>query len=628
MPSARGGQALKLAWRALNHGAASGSTAAAWAPAHRLPWLSAFTLARHFASYPAHVVLNMPSLSPTMTQGNITKWRKQPGEQIAPGQILAEVETDKATIEWEAQEEGFMAKHLVPEGTQDIAVGTPVAVLAEEAEGVAGLAAFAPGAAASAAAAPAAAPAPPPKPAATKPAQAAANLPPHQVLNMPALSPTMNRGNIVAWKKKVGEPVAPGDVYCEVETDKATISWESQEEGYIAKFLLGDGSKEIEVGTPALVLVEERDMVDALKDFTPGEATASVSAAAPAAAEAPKPAPAAPAKAAPAAAPAAPATAGPGGRLHVSPYARKLAAELGVQLQAVAGTGPGGRIVAADVSAAPRGAVAATTPEPSFTAPASGVAAAAPTAAAVAPGGTYTDVPHSQIRRVVARRLLESKQTVPHYYLSIDCNVEELLALRERMNSASAASAGGKGKGADGAAPPKLSVNDFIVKAAARALKTVPGVNASWQPDFTRLYSNVDISVAVQTPGGLQVPIVRDADLKSLGAISAEIRALAAKAKAGKLVPEDYVGGTFTISNLGMYGIKQFAAIINPPQSAILAVGASTPTVVRGAGGVFKEVPVLTATLSCDHRVIDGAMGAEWLGAFKAGMESPLLTMI
>ncbi|KAG2422756.1 hypothetical protein HXX76_015776 [Chlamydomonas incerta] len=566
----------------------------------------------------------MPSLSPTMTQGNITKWCKQPGEQVAPGQILAEVETDKATIEWEAQEEGFMAKHLVPEGTRDIAVGTAVAVLSEEADGVAGLASFTPGASSSSSAPAAEAPKSA-APAAAAPAKPAANLPPHQVLNMPSLSPTMSRGNIVEWKKKVGDSVAPGDVYCEVETDKATISWESQEEGFIARILLSDGSKDIEVGTPVLVLVEEKETLPVFADFTPGAAPAAAPAAA-----ASQPAPAAPAaapaapKAAPAAAarPAAPAAAtSAGGRLRASPYARKLAAELGVQLQSAAATGPGGRVVAADVKSAPRGAAAAAA-QPS--------AAAGPSAAAAAAGGgDYTDIPHTQIRRVVARRLLESKQTVPHYYLTMDCNVEELLALRERMNAQLAGAAGGGRGGAKDSAPAavKLSVNDFIIKAAARALKTVPGVNSSWQPDFIRQFANVDISVAVQTPGGLQVPIVRDADLKSLTAIAADVRALAGKAKAGKLAPEDYVGGTFTVSNLGMYGIKQFAAIVNPPQAAILAVGASTPTVVRGPGGVFREVPVLAATLSCDHRVIDGAMGAEWLAAFKNYMEAPLLAL-
>ncbi|GFR51149.1 hypothetical protein Agub_g13504, partial [Astrephomene gubernaculifera] len=324
--------------------------------------------------------------------------------------------------------------------------------------------------------------------------------------------------------------------------------------------------------------------------------------------------------------PAAPAPASEGsGRVRSSPYARKLAAELGVPLQAVSATGAGGRIVASDVQGAatqqqqPAAAAAPETPQP---------AAPAPPAPAPRAGESYVDLPHSQIRRVTARRLQESKQQVPHYYLTVECRVEELLQLRERMNAAAAAAAGAGGEGAAAAPPVKISLNDFVIKAAAKALKAVPGVNASWHPDFIRQYANVDISVAVQTPAGLQVPIVRDADLKPLSALSSEVRALAARAKAGKLRPEDFTGGTFTISNLGMYGVKQFAAIINPPQAAILAVGAATPVVVRCEGGVFREVPVLAATLSCDHRVVDGAMGAEWLAAFRQQMENPLLALM
>ncbi|GFR51148.1 hypothetical protein Agub_g13503, partial [Astrephomene gubernaculifera] len=301
----------RLALRLVRH--ATRDVTNSWALSSRLSWLSSATQARYFAAYPAHVVLNMPSLSPTMTQGNITKWRKQPGEQIAPGQILAEVETDKAIIEWEAQEEGYMAKHLVPEGASDIAVGTPVAVLAEEESGVAGLASFVPGKEAPAAAAPAspapkgqsppaAAPPRPAAPAAAQPAAAAAappsggRLPPHQVLNMPSLSPTMSQGNILEWKKKVGDPVAPGDVYCEVETDKATISWESQEEGYVARVLAGDGSRDVDVGTPVLVLVEDKEAVAAFANYQPGDdkqqtAAAAPAAAPPAAAAAPPPPP-------------------------------------------------------------------------------------------------------------------------------------------------------------------------------------------------------------------------------------------------------------------------------------------------------------------------------------------------
>ncbi|GIL63139.1 hypothetical protein Vafri_17254 [Volvox africanus] len=600
--------------------AAAKESILAWAAVNRLPWLPALSNSRFFASYPAHVVLNMPSLSPTMTQGNITKWRKQPGDPVAPGQILAEVETDKATIEWEAQEEGFLAKHLVAEGTADIEVGTPVAVLAEEADGVAGLASFSPGASSPSAAVSAApqhsAAAPSPRSPTMSTPQV--QLPQHQVLNMPALSPTMNSGSIVEWKKKVGDSVAPGDVYCEVETDKATISWESQEEGFIARILLPDGSKDIEVGTAALVLVDDKEAVSAFANFKSMDAApVETLAAAPAPAVVEVPTIVGPVQP-PASTEAPTATlVAPGSRLRASPYARKLAAEIGATLTGISGTGPEGRIVAADV----QGAHVAETPAVKPTAAPASAAPAAPKGDLAA---TFVDLPHNQIRRVVARRLLESKQTVPHYYLTMECKVDEMLKLRERINALNSA---GQKSGMGGAASiPKLSVNDFIIKAAAKTLKEVPGVNASWFPDFIRQYNNVDISVAVQTPTGLQVPIVKNADLKSLGAISAEIRALASKAKEGKLLPEDYVGGTFTVSNLGMYGIKQFAAIVNPPQAAIMAVGATTP-VVALVNGVAKEVPTVLVTLSCDHRVVDGAMGAEWLAAFKAQIENPLLSL-
>lgn len=549
--------------------------------------------------------MNMPSLSPTMTQGNITKWRKQPGEQVSPGQIVAEVETDKATIEWEAQEEGFMAKHLVPEGARDIPLGAPVAVLADEEDAVAAFKDFQLGAAATVTAASAPTPAPPPAP----PAPAGRSFPPHQLLNMPALSPTMSQGNIVEWKKKVGDSVAPGDVYCEVETDKATISWESQEEGYIAKIMFPDGSKDISIGAPVLVLVEDKGAISAFASFTPGVAPA-----------APAPAPAQPAAApAPSAKPpsatAASVSVAEGGRVKASPYARKLAAVKGLGLESMAGSGPGGRIVAADV----QGASAAPTAAPS----AKSAAPPAAPAAAAALGATYADIPHSQIRRVTAARLLESKQTIPHYYLTMECQMDALMKLREQMNS-------GLGNSKDKAGPAsKISVNDFVVKAAAKALKQVPGVNASWTADYIRMYKNVDISIAVQTPVGLQVPIVKDADLKSIGAISTDVKTLAGKAKDGKLHPSEFMGGTFTISNLGMFGIKHFAAIVNPPQSAILAVGGAEKKVVRdAASGGYKEVSVMLVTLSCDHRVIDGAMGAEWLQAFRACIENPLMALL
>eukprot|EP00195_Chlamydomonas_chlamydogama_P014381 CAMPEP_0202890986 /NCGR_PEP_ID=MMETSP1392-20130828/1202_1 /ASSEMBLY_ACC=CAM_ASM_000868 /TAXON_ID=225041 /ORGANISM="Chlamydomonas chlamydogama, Strain SAG 11-48b" /LENGTH=545 /DNA_ID=CAMNT_0049574645 /DNA_START=324 /DNA_END=1961 /DNA_ORIENTATION=+ len=545
-----------------------------------------------------------------MTQGNIAQWKKKEGDQVAPGQILAEVETDKATIEWEAQEEGYIAKILKPDGSKEVAVGQPVAILVEEADAVAAFKNYTPGAAP--AASKPAAPKPPP-PAAAAPAAPAApkgNFPPHQVLNMPALSPTMSQGNIIEWKKKIGDTVAPGDLYCEVETDKATIGWEAQEEGFIAQLLKPAGTKDIAVGVPVVVLVEEKEAVAAFASFTAEDAGGAPKAAAPAAAPAtPAAAPAAAPKPAPAAPRAAAAPVAPGERIKASPYAKKLASQAGVSLAGVAGSGPGGRIIAEDVNqavasgkAGPAGAAAAV--------------AAHSAGAVIAPAGaSYVDIPHTQIRRITAQRLLESKRTIPHYYLTVECQVDAMLKLREQINKSASAGV-------------KISVNDFVIKAASLALKKVPGVNSSWQPDFIRQYNNVDVSVAVQTPVGLLTPIVRDSDKKGLAAISADVKSLAAKAKDGKLQPAEFIGGTFTISNLGMYGVKQFAAIVNPPQAAILAVGSTDKKVVLNKAGGYEEVSVLTVTLSCDHRVIDGAMGAEWLQAFRGYLENPFTMLL
>lgn len=552
---------------------------------------------------PPHVELMMPSLSPTMTQGNIASWAKKEGESFAAGDVLAEVETDKATMSWEAQDEGVIAKILLPAGSKDIPVGTLVAVVVDDAESVAAFKDYAPGGSSTGAAAPA----PPTSQPPPKAPSSGSSFPPHQVLNMPALSPTMTQGNISAWNKNVGDAVAAGDVLCEVETDKATMAWESQDEGFLAQILLPGGSKDVPVGTPAAVIVDDKEMVAAFSSFSPAD-VGGAPAAAPAAAAPEPPKAAAPATAAPAPKPAAkpaPAAAAPGARVIASPYARKLAAEASVSLAGISGTGPGGRIVAADVEAAIRSGKAAP----------AGASAGAP--AATPSTGTWTDIDISQIKRVTASRLLQSKQEIPHYYVTQEVAVDSLLALREQVNASLAAAGAGK-----------LSVNDFIIKAAALALKKVPAINSSWRGDVIREYSNVDINVAVQTPIGLMVPFVKDADKKSLLTISTEVKELAAKAKEGKLKPEEFTGGTFTISNLGMFGVKQFCAIVNPPQAAILAVGGSQSKVVKTADGKFVTAQTLNVTLSLDHRVVDGALGAQWLQAFKAYVESPLTMVV
>ena len=558
---------------------------------------------RHFAAasdLPAHTELAMPALSPTMNQGNILSWKKAEGDPVQPGDIYCEVETDKATIEWESQEEGFLAKILVPEGSKNVDVGTPVAVLVEEADDVEAFKDYAPGGASSSTPAAEAA-----APASSSSGGGGGSFPAHEIMDMPALSPTMTQGNILSWKKDEGDEVQPGDIIAEVETDKATIEWEAQEEGVIAKILVPGGSSGVEVGSPVLVMVDDKGEVASFANFTMADATgggggdgATAAAAAPADTAPPPPFPTptltTPTPAAkPAAAPS------PGGRIIASPYAKKLANEAGVSLAGVGGSGPGGRIVAADVQQLI----------------ASG-GAARPGVGAVAGGApilsAYTDVEATQIRKITARRLLESKQQIPHYYLTVSCRIDALSVVRSALNTTLAAGSGSK-----------LSVNDFVIKASALALRAVPDVNASWMGDFIRQYHTVDCSVAVQTPAGLMVPVIRNADQKGLASISTEVRSLADKAKTGALSPEEFIGGTFTISNLGMFGVSQFAAIVNPPQACILAVGSAEKKVVPAAGGGFEEGTFMTVTLSCDHRVVDGAVGAQWLKAFKGYIEDP-----
>jgi len=585
---------------------------------------------RFFSSLPPHTSLDMPALSPTMTTGNIASWKKAEGDAIAAGDIIAEIETDKATMEWEAQDEGVLAKIVVQAGARDVPVGTLVAIVVDEASDVAAFANYEAGSAATSSSSSNAAAAAPAAPASSSPPSSSlSNFPPHTLMGLPALSPTMAAGNIASWKKKAGDSVSAGDVLAEVETDKATMEWEAQDDGVIAKILVEAGVSDVPVGTPVAVVVDDEGLVGAFAGYTAADAAAkeggsAAAAAAPAAAAAVAAAPVS-APSSVSSAPRATATLAAGPRVIASPYAKKLAADAGVSLVGVPGTGPAGRVVAADVAALLASGGGAK------------VSSASPTSssAAVEIGTeyeTFSDVPHSQIRRVTASRLLQSKQQVPHYYLTVDVRLDALLETRARLNEARAAM--GK-KGDEG--PAKLSVNDFVLKAAALALKAVPGVNAAWSADFTRVFKNVDINVAVQAPSGLMVPLLIDADKAGLGEISAKVRALAAAARDGNLKPEQMASGTFTVSNLGMFGVEQFAAIVNPPQAAILAVGGARPVLVpskssgdanEDGGPGFEAATVLSATLSCDHRVVDGAMGAQWLQAFKRFMEQPLTMLL
>ena len=426
---------------------------------------------------------------------------------------------------------------------------------------------------------------------------------------MPALSPTMTEGTLARWLKKEGDAIKAGDVIAEIETDKATMEVEAVDEGVLGKILVADGTEGVAVNAPIAILVDA------------GE---SVSAPAPAPAAAPKPA-AAPAAAAPAAMAApAPATAAPktmslAERIVASPLAKRMAEQAGLSLAGMAGSGPNGRIVKADVEAAAKGGKAAG-PAVATAAPVAAAPVVAPKPAAPAPVITapHTVVPNSSMRKVIARRLSEAKATVPHFYVSMDIEIDALLKLRAELNARSPK---------DGAGAFKLSVNDLVIKAAAATLRRVPKVNASYTEDATILYDDVDISVAVSIADGLITPIIRNADIKGLATISSEMKDLAARAKSGKLKPEEFQGGGFSISNMGMYGVSNFAAIINPPQAAILAVsaGLQRPVVKDGALAIAT---VMTCQLSVDHRVVDGALGAEWLAEFKKIVEDPLSLML
>ncbi len=422
-----------------------------------------------------------------------------------------------------------------------------------------------------------------------------------QVL-MPALSPTMTDGKLATWIKNEGDAVESGDILAEIETDKATMEVEAVDEGTLGKILVAAGTEGVLVNTPIAVILEEGESASDIPDA----AAAPEPAPEPAPAAAPAPAPAAAATPVPTPTQAmSPAPAAKNGRVFASPLARRIAEQAGLDLSNLSGSGPNGRIVKRDVEAAITSGVPSVAP------------AAGPAPVAVEGIGGYTEVENSTMRKVIATRLLESKQTVPHFYLTIDCQIDELLAMRKKLNSAAPDGDGGY----------KISVNDFVVRAVGLALRQVPAANASWTDEAIRLYNDVDVSVAVATPNGLITPVVRNANEKGLATISNEVKDLAERARDGKLMPEEYQGGGFTISNLGMYGVKDFAAIINPPQSCILAVGAGEqrPVVKDGALAVAT---VMTCTMSVDHRSVDGAVGAQFLAAFKRMIEEPLTMML
>jgi pyruvate dehydrogenase E2 component (dihydrolipoamide acetyltransferase) len=434
---------------------------------------------------------------------------------------------------------------------------------------------------------------------------------------MPALSPTMTEGNVTKWLKKEGDEVHSGDVLAEIETDKATMEFEAVDDGRLGRILVPEGAEGIKVNQPIALLLGEGEDASALDQLAekPVTPVAAASAAKPLQATEPQPA-----------ARPVPARGGNGkDRIFASPLARRMAQQAGLDLAAITGSGPQGRVVKADIeaalsaerpSAAPAQPIARPVAQPQAVPPAT--AASVPALSkervlALAGNPPYTERSLTAMRRVIARRLTESKQTVPHFYLTVDCEIDELLKFRAELNAKSDAY--------------RISVNDFVIRAAALALRQVPAANASWSDEAILLWDTVDIAVAVALEDGLITPIVKNADRKGLATIANETKDLAARARAGKLKLQEFQGGTFSMSNLGMFGVRDFAAVINPPHGGILAVGAGEqrPVVKNGALAIAT---VMSCTLSCDHRAVDGAVGAQFLAAFKKLVEDPLTMLL
>ncbi|WP_126970077.1 pyruvate dehydrogenase complex dihydrolipoamide acetyltransferase [Gynurincola endophyticus] len=548
----------------------------------------------------AEVIL-MPRLSDTMTEGVIAAWHKKVGEPVKKGDLLAEVETDKATMELESYKDGTLLHVGIEQGGK-LQVNDLLAIIGEPGEDISALVngggAAAPAAEKSAPAEEKAAPAKEAAPAKQEAPAAAAGLDlstMQEVILMPRLSDTMTEGVIANWHKKVGDAVAKGDLLADVETDKATMELESYKTGKLL-YIGAEAGEKVPVNALLCVIGEEGKVdLDAIIAASKGGAVAAP--AAKPAAETAAPAQQQPSQkaAAPAAQPAA--STSTDGRVKASPLAKKMAADKGIDISSVVGSGDGGRIIKADID----------NYKASAAAPAQ-QAGATPAAS----GAAYDEVNVSQMRKVIAKRLAESKFSAPHFYLTIAIDMDKAVASRSKINEFS---------------PVKISFNDMVLKACAVALKKHPAVNSSWLGDKIRINHNVNIGVAVAVEDGLLVPVVRNADQKSLSAITTEVKTFAQKAKDKKLQPSDWEGNTFTISNLGMFGIDEFTAIINSPDAAILAVGAiqQVPVVKNGqivVGNVMK------VTLSCDHRVIDGATGAAFLQTVQQLLEEPMRMLV
>lgn len=548
----------------------------------------------------------MPRLSDTMTEGVIAEWHKKVGDPVKKGDLLAEIETDKATMELESYQNGTIL-YLGGAKSARLQVNDLLAIIGNAGEDVSALVAQHNGTAPAAPAAPNAEAAPAPQPAAASAAPAVDVTKLEEVVLMPRLSDTMTEGVIAAWHKNIGDDVKKGEVLAEIETDKATMELESYKDGKLL-FQGAKAGEKIQVNDLLCIIGKEGFDVAAVVAALKGGGTV---AAAPQAA-----APAAPAAVQPQAASAAPAPVAEvvnEGRILASPLAKKIAEDKGIDLKYVKGSGDNGRIIKNDIDSFVPAAKPAAAPAPVAAATAPAPAASKP-AVAAAPAGTvsFEEVPVSQMRKTIARRLSESLFTAPHFYLTMAIDMDACVAARGKLNEVSKV---------------KISFNDLVLKATAVALKQHPKVNSSWLGDKIRINHHVNIGVAVAVDEGLLVPVVRFADTKSLSQIAAEVKDFAQKAKDKKLQPSDWEGSTFTISNLGMYGIEQFTAIINPPDACILAIGgiSNEPVVKNG-----QVVPgnVMRVTLSCDHRVVDGATGSAFLLTLKSLLEEPLRMMI
>ncbi|AMM51975.1 pyruvate dehydrogenase [Rufibacter sp. DG15C] len=574
-------------------------------------------------------IIRMPKMSDTMTDGVIASWLKKVGDSVKSGDVLAEVETDKATMELESYEDGTLL-YIGPKNGESVPVDGVLAIIGKEGEDISGLMAEVNGGGAAPAPKAEEAPkaeapkeepkkeeaAPAPQPAAAAPT-ANVNA---EIVRMPKMSDTMTDGTIVAWHKKVGDKVKSGDLLAEVETDKATMELESYEDGtllYIGveagasvavdgvlciigeagadyQALLNGGAQSGGNANPATAPTQEQatrleeHKTEAQSQSGDGVGQAS---------SLPTPAPAASG--------AAPAT-GNQGRVLASPLAKKVAQEKGISLTDVKGSGENGRIVLRDVENFTPSAAAPRTQAPVASAPAT------PAAPVAAPGEAYSEVLVSQMRKIIAKRLAESKFSAPHFYLTMEIDMDRAMEARVSINEVS---------------PVKVSFNDLVIKAAAAALRKHPAVNSSWLGDKIRYNNVINIGVAVAVEDGLLVPVVRNADQKTLSAISAEVKDLGGKAKSKKLQPSDWEGNTFTISNLGMFGIEEFTAIINPPDACILAVGGikQTPVVKNGQIQIGN---IMKVTLSCDHRVVDGAVGSAFLQTLKGFLEDPVRMLV